>query len=441
MDSLPPQPMLLILAIVLILCIVNTLARTASVAVSDAWLKQQAEDGNKKAKRLCKILEKNSSGFMDSLEFCSLILLIVFSGFSIILIGELLESRIVTPSAEIWAVLISAVVIWVIYSIVAVMLPRRIAAKYSEKMSLVFVGYTAFVTVISKPFLFIVSGLSKLLARIFGVKGDDINEEVTEEEIRMMVDIGLESGAIDDDEKQMIHNIFEMDDKPVEEIMTHRTEADILWIEDSLDKWKEVMDETNHTRYPICGESIDDVLGIVNSRDFYRFLLSGGKDVHTIMRDVFFIPDTIKADELFSKMQLENEHMGIVMDEYGGFQGIVTQEDLLEEIVGELYSEYDEPEIIEEKDIVKLEENVWKINGSAEIEDVEEELGISTGDGDFNTFAGFVLSELQAIPADGETVELETNNLKIKVTSVVDHKINEAIVTVVPQEDEEDDEE
>lgn len=441
MDSLPPQPMLLILAFVLILCIVNTLARTASVAVSDAWLKQQAEDGNKKAKRLCKILEKNSSGFMDSLEFCSLILLIVFSGFSIILIGELLESRIVTPSAEIWAVLISAVVIWVIYSIVAVMLPRRIAAKYSEKMSLVFVGYTAFVTVVSKPFLFIVSGLSKLLARIFGVKGDDINEEVTEEEIRMMVDIGLESGAIDDDEKQMIHNIFEMDDKPVEEIMTHRTEADILWIEDSLDKWKEVMDETNHTRYPICGESIDDVLGIVNSRDFYRFLLSGGKDVHTIMRDVFFIPDTIKADELFSKMQLENEHMGIVMDEYGGFQGIVTQEDLLEEIVGELYSEYDEPEIIEEKDIVKLEENVWKINGSAEIEDVEEELGISTGDGDFNTFAGFVLSELQAIPADGETVELETNNLKIKVTSVVDHKINEAIVTVVPQEDEEDDEE
>ena len=114
---------------------------------------------------------------------------------------------------------------------------------------------------------------------------------------------------------------------------------------------------------------------------------------------------------------------------------------MLEEIVGELYSEYDEPEIIEEKDIVKLEENVWKINGSAEIEDVEEELGISTGDGDFNTFAGFVLSELQAIPADGETVELETNNLKIKVTSVVDHKINEAIVTVVPQEDEEDDEE
>lgn len=433
--------MLLILAIVLILCIVNTLARTASVAVSDAWLKQQAEDGNKKAKRLCKILEKNSSGFMDSLEFCSLILLIVFSGFSIILIGEMLESRIVTPSAEIWAVLISAVVIWVIYSIVAVMLPRRIAAKYSEKMSLVFVGYTAFVTVVSKPFLFIVSGLSKLLARIFGVKGDDINEEVTEEEIRMMVDIGLESGAIDDDEKQMIHNIFEMDDKPVEEIMTHRTEADILWIEDSLDKWKEVMDETNHTRYPICGESIDDVLGIVNSRDFYRFLLSGGKDVHTIMRDVFFIPDTIKADELFSKMQLENEHMGIVMDEYGGFQGIVTQEDLLEEIVGELYSEYDEPEIIEEKDIVKLEENVWKINGSAEIEDVEEELGISTGDGDFNTFAGFVLSELQAIPADGETAELETNNLKIKVTSVVDHKINEAVVTIVPQEDEEDDEE
>lgn len=431
MDSLPPQPMFLILAAVLMLCIVNTLARTASVAVSDAWLKQQAEDGNKKARRLCRILDKSSMGVMDSLEFCTVLYTIIFGVFSVALVDSAFD-KMQTASGETLLVFATALAAWLVFSILAIMLPRRIAAKYSEKTALALAGYTTVVSVVLKPFLFVANGLSKLLAGIFGVKGEDRCEEVTEEEIRMMVDIGLESGAIDDDEKQMIHNIFEMDDKPVEEIMTHRTEADILWIEDSLDKWKEFIDETNHTRYPVCGESIDDVLGIVNSRDFYRFLLGGGKDVHTIMREVYFIPDTIKADELFSKMQLENEHMGIVMDEYGGFQGIVTQEDLLEEIVGELYSEYDEPEIIEEKSIVKIDENVWKIIGSADIEEVEAELGISVGDGDFNTFAGFVLSELQTIPADGETVELEIKNLEIKVTSVAEHKINEAIVKVLP---------
>lgn len=444
MDSLPPQPVLVILAIVLVLCVVNTLARTASVAVGDAWLKQQAEDGNRRAKRLCRILERNSSGFMDALEFCSLVYLVILSGFSVVLIDDAVCSLKISADnpyfVRIALMLAGAVVVWMLYTVIAIMLPRRIAAKHAERMSLSFVGYTAFISAVLKPFLWITGGIARGVSGMFGVKEADINEEVTEEEIRMMVDIGSESGAIDDDEKQMIHNIFEMGDKPVEEIMTHRTEADILWIEDSLEKWKEVIDETNHTRYPVCGESIDDVLGIVNSRDFYRLLLSGGEDVRMIMREVYFIPDTIKADELFSKMQLENEHMGIVMDEYGGFQGIVTQEDLIEEIVGELYSEYDEPEIIEEKDILSIGEDEWRIIGSAEIEDVSELLGVEIEDGDYNTFAGYVLSELQAIPADGETVELETNRMHIKVTSVEDHKIMEAIVRVLPKPDENEEE-
>lgn len=447
MDSLPPQLLIVTLSVTFILCIINTLARTASISVSDAWLKQQAKDGNKRAKKLSELLEKNSSGFMDAQEFCSVFFLIIASGFSVVILEDAVCNLIsntkflaeTSPALHIAAEIIAALIICLCYTGIFVVAPRRIASKHAERFSLSLVGYTRFISMAAKPFLFIIGILAKLISGLFGVKDEDIDDEVTEEEIRMMVDIGSENGTIDDDEKQMIHNIFEMDDKPVEDIMTHRTEACILWIEDDIDKWKEFIDETNHTRYPVCGESIDDVIGIVNSRDFYRFLLSGGKDVHSILRDVYFIPDTIKADELLSKMQHENEHMGVVMDEYGGFQGVVTQEDLIEEIVGELYSEYDEPEV-EETEISAIDENTWVILGSAGIEDVEKALGIKIEEGDFNTFAGLILSELQTIPADGEIVELETNHMQIKVTSVVDHRIEKALVCVIHEANEDNEE-
>lgn len=425
MDSLPPKPALLLLAVALVLCFINTLAKKASVAVSDAWLLQKAEDGDKKAKRLFNALDKKPSKIMESFDFMAVFLFAIISFVSIdLLLGTAI-------SASILIVVLLEIALCIIYTVFMIIIPEKIVAKNAEKISLAMVGYTLFIYGITRVPVWI----ARLLSKIFGVADDEVYEEVTEEEIRMMVDIGSESGAIDDDEKQMIHNIFEMDDKPVDEIMTHRTEACILWIEDSIDEWKKTIDETNHTRYPVCGESIDDVIGVITSRDFYRFLLGGGGDVKTLLREVFFIPDTIKADELLSKMQRENEHMGVVMDEFGGFQGLVTQEDLIEEIVGELYSEYDEPEI-EDKDIVQIGENTWQISGSAEIEAVEEALSVKITEGDYKTFAGLILSTLEAIPADGETPEVETDAMRIKVTSIVDHRIEEATVTLIENEKE-----
>ncbi|MBQ3573464.1 MAG: HlyC/CorC family transporter, partial [Clostridia bacterium] len=430
MDSLPPQPMILILLILIVLSIINTLSRTASVAVSDSWLKQQAEDGNRRAKRLFALIDRSPSGMIDGLELISVILLITIAVFSFSVLymplfqmtENIFGNKVATEVIHTLAIVIDIVIICLCYMVFIVLVPRRIGAKSPEKTALLLVGYTKIACAAMRPFLWINTFFATIFSKLLGVKAEELGEEVTEEEIRMLVDMGSESGAIDDDEKQMIHNIFELDDKPVEEIMTHRTELCILWIEDDIDEWKRIVDETNHTRYPVCGESIDDVLGVVSTRDFYRLLLNGETDVKSILRDAWFIPDTIKADELFSKMQQENEHMGIVMDEYGGFQGIVTQEDLIEEIVGELYSEYDEPEV-EDKEIIQLDENTWEISGSAPIEDVEEALGIEIEDGDFNTFAGLILSELQAIPADGETVELETKHMSIKVTAVQEHRI------------------
>lgn len=443
MDSLPPQHILPVLIVLIIFSVFISLAKTSIIAASDAWIRQKAEEEDKRAKRIFNLLSVNSSNTMDCLDLAMLFCTVSISGLSVLLLFVPFCLGISAIFADIGVVVIhiiamvaAVLIVCLVYAIFVILLPKRIASKSPEKILLYLSIYIRIVCCIVYPFLRFNSTVARLFSRFFGVKDEDINEdEVTEEEIRMMVDIGSESGAIDDDEKQMIHNIFEMDDKPVGEIMTHRTEVNILWAEDNIDEWRKIIDETNHTRYPVCGESIDDVLGIVRSRDFYRLLLSDGSDAMSILRPAWFIPDTIKADELFSKMQRENEHMGIVMDEYGGFQGIVTQEDLIEEIVGELYDEYDEPEI-EEREIFQIDENIWDISGSAEIEDVEEALSIKIKDGDYNTFAGFILNELQIIPADGEVVEFETNNISVKVTSVIEHRIEKAQVTVILDVDE-----
>ncbi len=433
MDTLPPRTMSLALLVILVWGFLTALARGASTSISDKKLEQLSEQ-NEKANRLYIYLGKNSSGLIGSLSLLEYFLGFLFLVVALFGYGEALP-RLFTA----WGMENNALILWLtmvlyaagmvfLYLVFWKQIPKRVSAKYAEKLAVAFASYSILVAKIGKPFLWIPNGVSTLASYLFGVRPHDLEEEITEEEIRMLVDIGSESGAIDDDEKEMIHNIFELDDKPVEDIMTHRKEVCVLWMEDSIEQWQAYIDETAHTRYPVCDEDIDNVIGMVNSRDFYRFLLNGGQkgSLRTILREPYFVPDSMKADELFSRMQQKNTHMVVVMDEYGGFQGIVTQKDLLEEIVGELYSEDEEPDL--EQDIVYLDENTWKIQGSAEIEAVEKELGIAIPEGDYNTFAGLVLEAIETLPEDGETVETEIGDLQIKVTSVAGHRIEEAVV-------------
>ena len=445
MDTLPPQLLLPGLGILLVLGFLTAFLKAASIDINDSRLAELAEE-NKKAKRLLRLLEKEPSvvlGAMEAVGYLTAFLFVLFGalGYFQPVHAWLIGLGVPTGyGAFVLSGVILAVAMTILYLIIWELLPKRLGAKYAEKAAVSLSGFTYLLMVIGSPFLWVSTLFANGIARLFGVRPHDLEEEVTEEEIRMMVDMGLESGAIDDDEKEMIHNIFEMDDKTVDEIMTHRTEACILWMEDSLEDWKAFIDETNHTRYPVCDEDVDNVVGVVNSRDFYRFMLSGGQksNIRSIFREPYFVPDSMKADELFSRMQQRNTHMVVVLDEYGGFQGLATQEDLLEEIVGELYSEYDEPE--KDMDIQYLDENTWKIKGSTLIEDVEETLEISVPDGDYNTFAGLILDALETLPEDGETAETEVGDLQIKVTSVKEHRIEEAIVCL-KREVEEDKEE
>lgn len=434
MDTLPPQLLFFTLGIILVLGFLTAFAKAAGIDISDTRLAALAEE-NEKAKRLCALLEREPSAAVGALEMFGYGLAFLFAVVSVFGFAGRVEDLLVLAGMEAGSMMIHlltvflfAVVIVFVYQVFWDLVPCRLAAKYAEPAAVAFADYIRVVTVLGKPFLWLPTHFSNLLARIFGVGPHDLEEEVTEEEIRMMVDIGSEKGTIDDDEKEMIHNIFEMDDKPVVDIMTHRTEACILWMEDSVEEWKAFIDETNHTRYPVCHEDIDNVVGVVNTRDFYRFLLDGGQKntLRSILRKPYFVPDSMKADELFSRMQQRNTHLVVVMDEYGGFQGLVTQEDLLEEIVGELYSEYEQPEL--DRDILYLDENTWRIKGSASVDDVEKELKITLPEGDYNTFAGLVLDAIETLPEDGETVETEIGPMQVRVTSVAEHRIEEAVV-------------
>ena len=423
MDTVPSRVIIsfcLVILIALFRCV-----ETAADIVSESRLKLRADDGSKRAKRLIRIFSEQGNLY-NCMRFVIILIELILTAFVSVKIAP--EWKF---SWEILNYVLSLGILAVAVLVLGVYLPRRISAKNPEKILFSLSWLFFIVYYIFNPLVTVLSFLADLLSRIFGVNPNEQNDEVTEEEIRSIVDAGSESGAIDDDEKEMIHNIFELDEISVESVMTHRTDAIFLWMED-LQEWEEIIDESNHSIYPVCGEKVDDIIGIIYSRDFLRLLRKKDniteEDVKGIFRQPYFVPESIKAKDLFRKMQENKTHFAVVLDEYGGLGGIITMSDLLEEIVGDLDNEYDG---IEDEEIIQIDSNTWKILGSADIDNVSEFLDIELPVEEYNTFAGMILGQLGSIPDDGTTTELEAFGMNIKVTKIEEHRIEEAIVCLV----------
>lgn len=253
-------------------------------------------------------------------------------------------------------------------------------------------------------------------------------EEVSEEEIRMMVDIGEEKGAIERDEKEMIENIFEFNNRTAEDVMIHRTDVVMLWADDSSEEILHTIEETGISRYPVYEEDADDVIGILNSRDwFLNARRKEPKPLRELLRPAYFVPESVRADVLFRDMQSRKVHIAVVVDEYGGTSGIVTMEDLLEEIVGNIYDEFDPQD---EQEIFRLGENLWRIAGSAELEEVAEALGLELPEEEeYDTLGGLIFAQLSVIPEDGSQIELDVWDLHIQVTELADRRVEWALVS------------
>jgi len=432
----------IILQIILIgLNAVFACAEIAIISVNETKLAKLASDGNKKALKLLKLTEQPArflatiqvaitlSGFLGS-AFAA-------ENFSDKLVEALVNLGVKIPQSTLNS--ISVVVITLILSyftlVFGELVPKRIAMKKSEALAM---GIASLITVISKlfaPIVWLLTFSTNNLLRLIGIDPDEQEDEVTEEEIRMMVDAGTEKGTIDCEEKEMIQNVFEFDDIDIEEVCTHRTEVSMLWLDESMEQWEHTIHDSRHSLYPVCNESVDDIVGILNAKDYFRLTDKSRENVmKEAVSSAYFVPENIKADVLFRNMKKRGTYFAVVLDEYGGMSGIITIHDLVQLLVGDFD---EETETKKSEDIEAIDSQTWKIMGSTSLEHINEKLGVKLPAEEFDTFSGFIFAEFGCIPDDGSKFEIETNGMIIKVLEVREHKVEKTIVTLFEEVKEE----
>ncbi len=435
---------LLLLQVALIaLNAVFACAEIAVLSVNEVKLNKLASEGNRKAKRLSK-LTAQPARFLATIQVA--ITLAGFLGsafaadnFSDPLVAWLLSLGVGLSPATLNTIVVILITLILSYFtlIFGELVPKRIAMKKSEKVAL---NISGLVTVISKlfaPIVWLLTVSTNGVLRLLGIDPNEAEEQVGEEDIRMMVDASSEHGGIDHEEKEFIQNVFEFDDLTAEEIATHRTDVDLLWLDDSMEDWAETIHNTRHTRYPVCEDSADNVVGILNAKEYFRL---ADKSRETVMaqavRAPYFVPETIKADALFRNMKRTGNPLAVVLDEYGGMVGIVTLNDLVEELVGDLGDDDSNIPDDDEPRIEKRADGSLAVSGNVELDDVEDALGIEMDQEEHDTLTGLVFDALGMIPDDGaQDITVETEGLRIHVTSILEHQVNAAEITLLPKDE------
>ncbi len=440
-------PQILLQIFLIALNAVFAAAEIAIISMNDTKLASMAAKGNKKAIRLAR-LTSTPAKFLATIQVAITLSGFLGSAFAADNFAEpLVEALIklgVPESARGALGSVTVIVITLILSyftlVFGELVPKRVAMKKAESLALSISGLISFISKLFAPIVWFLTLSTNTMLRLLGIDPNEQDESVSEEEIRMMVDAGSENGTIDEEEKELIQNVFEFDDLSADDIATHRTDIDLLWMDDTVEKWEETIHESRHTFFPVCKDSVDNIVGVLNAKDYFRLK---NKSLDNIMKNcvkpAFFVPETVKADVLFRNMKQKKNYFAVVLDEYGGMTGIVTITDILESIVGD-YDEDTMTALEEEPEILRVDDVTWEILGTAPISDVEEELNIALDCEDCDTFGGYVFSVLGIVPEDGETLVTETERLVISVTEVKEHRIEKTVVTVKEQKDSEEDE-
>ena len=431
----------------IILIAINAFFAASEIAVislNEVKLRRQVEAGDAKAKKMLRMVEE-PTGFLSTIQVG--ITLAGFLGsafaadsFSDILVNWLSETCKITFISRGILDTISVILITIVLSFFTLVLgelvPKRVAMRNPEGLARRVCGVILGLSKALRPIVWLLSASTNGILRLFGINPNETGEDVSEEDILDLVDAVEEQGEIDNDTKEMIENVFEFDNTAVSEIMTRRSDMTVLYESDTAEEIMNTILESGFSRFPVCGEDTDDVKGVVLARE-YLFALHENREVSLteLMQKPKFVPDTLPANVLFRDMRESKVHMAIVVDEYGQTAGLITMEDLLEEIVGNIYDETDAPEV---PDIVEIGENVWHVAGATPIEDAAEIIGVELrGEDDtFDTFGGFVIANLAYIPQDGETPEFTYQNLSVKVLSIAEKRIEMTeVVKAVTDED------
>lgn len=420
-------------------------AEIAVISVNDNKLNKMAEEGDKRAVRLKK-LTSQSARFLSTIQIAITLSGFLGSAFAAENFSDGLTSWLLKLGVPVSAKVLDSIAVIVITIVLSYftlifgeLVPKQIAMRKSESMALGLSGLLSAIAKIFAPLVQLLTVSTNGVLRLLGIDPNAEEENVSEEEIRMMVDAGSEKGTIDREEREFIENVFEFDDLTAEEIATHRTDVVMLDMDGTADEWKEIIFHSMHTQYPIYQGLTDNIVGVLNAKEYLRMENATKENVlETAVHSPYCVPETISADVLFRNMKKEKQVMAVVMDEYGGMTGIVTLNDLVEELVGDLGDD-DEPE--DSEMILQTGEQTWLVSGSARLEDVSEAIGVSLDCEDYDTLNGLIFHTLESIPEQGNDLEVQVGEVRIRITKMENRQVEQAEIQVRKPETEEDEQE
>lgn len=420
----------ILMLILVLLSAFFSAAETAYTSFNRTKMKNLATEGNKRASSALKLAESYDKVLSTILVGNNIVNIALSS------ISTVWFIRAIThPSVAGFATAIATASVTVVVLIFGEITPKSLAKDHAEGFSMAIAPILRFLVVILTPINAIFMLWKKILTKIFKAKAIDT---VTEGEVLTLIDEAHEDGSIDEYNKELIENIFDFDDLSAGEIATHRTDLTFLDYADTMEEWDEIINNSRFSRYPICRDSIDNIIGILDARLYLRLDDKSRDNVmETIVSSPYFVPEAVKADVLFKNMREHKESMAVVLDEYGGLFGVITMTDLIECIVGDINNETEDGEE-ELPPIESISENSWRILGSASIDEVEEALGVKLEDTDSDTFSGYALAIYGSVPDDGTNFELTTETLNIVIEEIKDHKIDRATVSIKQSEDADD---
>jgi len=430
------DPIIWQLLLQLILISLNAIFACAEIAVismNKTKIARLSAAGDKRAEKLAKLTEQPAR-FLSTIQVGITLAGFLASAFaaenfSDRLVNWLIKTGVKIPAETLDTIAVIAITLILSYFtlVLGELVPKRVAMKKAEQLALRMSSFVYLISELFAPVVWLLTTSTNGILQLLGLDPQAEDNVITEEEIRMMVYEGSKRGAINHSENEMIQNIFEFDDKTAEEVMTHRTEVSVLWVDESDEQWEKTITESSHSYYPVCDETTDNVIGVLRTKDYFRIKDKTRANVmkHAV-KPAYFVPETVRTDVLFRNMKKTRNHFAVVLDEHGGMSGIITMYDLLEELVGDLEDDASVPE--EPPLIERIDSQTWKLQGSTPLKLVAKQLGVTLPVEDYDTFAGFVFGLLGFIPEDGSTPELEAYGLTIKVLEIKDHQLEKAVI-------------
>ncbi|MBE6082513.1 MULTISPECIES: hemolysin family protein [Tissierellales] len=416
-----------------ILILFNAFFAASEIAVlslNNNKIRIMAENGDKKAILINNFI-KDPEKFLATIQIGITLANLLSSAFAADTFADKLaiaveRTGLPIPSAVLkpMAVIVITIILSYFTLVIGELVPKKFALQKPEKISRFAVGPLTVLSFIAFPFVKFLSFSTNTFIKILGGDPNAAEDNITEEEIRMMVDEGEESGAIQEDEREVINNIFDFDDKFVSDVMTHRMDVLAVPIDSELDKIVDLITEEGFSRIPVYEESIDDIVGVLHAKDLMKLVkedIHKDFDVKDIMREPYFVPEFKNVSALFKELRQNKVHMAIVIDEYGGTSGIVTMEDLLEEIVGSILDEYDEEEKVEYE---KLDENTYMFDGTISLDKVEDIMNIKLPTEKYETLSGYIIGQIGKIPSFEDKTAIELDNIVFKVEEVEERRIS-----------------